>query len=387
MKILQVSPHFIPAFSFGGVLQAVHAMSVELVSQGHEVHVATTNLATRKECLNVPVSDPVLKDGLTIYYEPIVFSGYWGFSPALKKRLREQVSWADVVFVHFHYQYASWAGARECRRQQRPYVLFTHGSLRKSSIEARSLRKKHFYLELLEKENIQQALFLAFQSSEELEESLFSSLGQVVPNGVTLPGAAKRPPKGAARRELQIDDQDLMLLFMGRLAKGKGLELLLPAFHALLQKRPDSRLVLAGAGEGGFENLLQKQVDELGLTQSVIFPGLITGLRKEAMLNDADMFVLPSRSEGLSIAMLEAMGAGLPVVVTDRVGLWRTIESERCGLVSQYAVEELTSCLIEMATSSEREEIGRRGERLVKNHYGWPVVVKDFVQLVNRRLP
>ena len=112
--------------------------------------------------------------------------------------------------------------------------------------------------------------------------------------------------------------------------------MLLPAFKKLLQGSGDSHLVLAGANERGYEAQVRHLAEELGLASRLTLTGLITGQDKLAALQDADVFVLPSRSEGLSIAMLEAMYMGLPVVVTDRVGLWRQVEKNRCGLVVPY---------------------------------------------------
>ena len=104
-----VSPHYVPAYHYGGALHVAHSLGKSLVSQGHEVRVCTTNLRNPTEDLAVPVDAKVLVDGVQVYYEPTVSSRYWGFSPQLARRLWLESKWADVVLIHFHYQFASLA--------------------------------------------------------------------------------------------------------------------------------------------------------------------------------------------------------------------------------------------------------------------------------------
>ena len=87
MRILMVSPHYVPAYHYGGALHVAHSLGKSLVSQGHEVRVCTTNLRNPTEDLAVPVDAPVMVDGVQVCYEPTVLSRYWGFSPRLARRL------------------------------------------------------------------------------------------------------------------------------------------------------------------------------------------------------------------------------------------------------------------------------------------------------------
>ena len=112
MRITQIISHYVPSHRFGGPLHVAHGLGKALAAHGHQVSVCTTNLADEKKDLAVPVDTPIDVDGVTVFYEPTCWSRYWGFSPRLWRRAKQEIARADVALVHFHYQFANWAGAR-----------------------------------------------------------------------------------------------------------------------------------------------------------------------------------------------------------------------------------------------------------------------------------
>ena len=245
-------------------------------------------------------------------------------------------------------------------------------------LRARSRARKLCYLKLLEQKNFAKALFAAYHSAEEMDTSYRFGRCRVVPNGID-PQVFQALPQMNYFRQQHNLEQAIIYLFLGRIDAGKGLDLLLPAFKKLLQVSGDSHLVLAGANERGYEAQVRHLAEELGLASRLTLTGLITGQDKLAALQDADVFVLPSRSEGLSIAMLEAMYMGLPVVVTDRVGLWRQVEKNRCGLVVPYDADSLAGALQRMAAAPDRRAMGQRGRQLVASGYTWDKIARHLV--------
>jgi glycosyltransferase involved in cell wall biosynthesis len=127
-------------------------------------------------------------------------------------------------------------------------------------------------------------------------------------------------------------------------------------------------------------------IQRLNLSNQVTLTGLLTGPDKLSALQDADVYVLPSRSEGLSIAMLEAMYMGLPVIVTNRVGLWREIAEKKCGYVVSRDEGMLTEALLRMANNSERARMGMNGKALVKEKYTWDVIARNLMEEVQAEL-
>lgn len=379
MNVLQICPHYYPATRFGGVVNVAHSISKELVKQGHHVCICTTNLSDRKHDLDVEIDAPVKVDGVTVFYESVAISRYWGFSTGLARRILEQCSHADIIFVHFHYQYASVIGGIISRLKKKPYIVFTHGSLNRFGINRQSRLRKMFYLSLAEKSNFSGAKFVAYHSPEELEHSIVLGRPRIVPNGIDTVDASQWPEKGRFRSERSDLESALIYLYLGRLAKGKGLQLLITAFKELLPSHPEARLVLAGSDEGSYVGTLRQLVQEHGLTNQVLFTGFVDGQRKLSILRDSDIYVLPSSSEGMSIAMLEAMAMGMPVIVSDRVGLCRTIQAEKCGVVVPQNYGRLVGALQDLANCGERPEMGARGRSLVASQFTWAVIVRDLI--------
>jgi glycosyltransferase involved in cell wall biosynthesis len=381
-----VSPHYVPAYHYGGALYVAHSVGKSLVSQGHEVRVCTTNLRNPSEDLAVPVDAPVMVDGVQVYYEPTLLSRYWGFSPRLARRLWLESTWADVVLIHFHYQFASLIAGWVCRVRRKPYVIFSHGTLNKYGVKARSRIKKVLYLNLLERNNFRHALFTAYHSQEEVEISYRFGRYSIVANGIDAHFFTKLPKANNFRGRYPSLKNALVFLYLGRLAPGKGLDLLLPAFKRLSEACGDTHLVLAGGNELDYETKVRGMLRDLGLANRVTLTGLITGQDKLGALQDADVFVMPSRSEGVSIATLEAMYLGLPVIVTDRVGIASEVEKNRCGLVIPYDEDSLAGAFQRMAAVSDRRAMGQRGRQLVASRYTTDTTARHLVAEIEEAL-
>lgn len=379
MKILQVISHYVPAYRFGGPLQVAHGLGKALVRAGHEVTVCCTNMLDPEATLDVPLDVPVMVEGVKVYYEPVAAIGrYWGFSPAMRRRVRKEAGSADVVFTHFHFQYASWMGGRAARAKRKPLVVFTHGSLNQHGLNSRSRLLKMFYLALFEEPNFRAAHRVAYHSEFELEMSIKRGTPTVVPIGMEPPSSIELPSRGSFRKRHSLCSGRFLFAYMGRLAPGKGLELLIPAFR-LVAKEKNSHLLLIGADERGFEARLRVLVNQHGIEDRITFTGLLRGSEKLAALQDADAFVLPSRSEGTSLVTLEAMTMGLPVIVTDRVGLSREVQQSKCGLVIRYDETDLAQALGEMTDRDDRQAMGERGKQCAKDNFNWDKIATNLV--------
>ena len=381
-----VSPHYVPAYHYGGALHVAHSLGKSLAAQGHEVRVCTTNLRNPTEDLAVPVDAPVRVDGVQVYYEPTMFSRYWGFSPRLARRLWLEARWAEVVLIHFHYQFASLIAGWVCRMRRKPYVIFSHGTLNKYGVKARSRIKKLIYLYLLERKNFRRALFTAYHSQEELEVSYCFGRYCLVPNGIDANIFKELPGANYFREQYPGLKNAMVFLFLGRLAPGKGLDLLLPAFKRFSAEFGETHLVLAGGNDLDYETEVWEMLRNLGLSHRVTLTGLITGRDKLGALQDADVFVMPSRSEGVSIATLEAMYMAVPVIVTDRVGISPEVEKHRCGLVVPYDEDSLAAALQQIAAAPDRREMGQRGRQLVASRYTTDTTARHLVAEIAKAL-
>jgi len=377
MKIVQVISHYVPAWSCGGPLQVAHQLGRSFRLMGHDVTVCTTDIQDSQDRLDVPLDRPVNVDGLSVFYNPVPCLRRWGFSPRLGRRAEQECQSADLIITHFHYQYASVVGGRLARRYGKPYVMMAHGSLRRSGLKGRTSWLKNWYLRIIEGANLREANVVVYHSQEEMEDSLQFDNASWVPNGID--------PEEFSAELLQsrstASENPFTVAYLGRISNGKGLDFLIEAFHGLLGHRK-AELLLIGSDERGYEAGLREQIERLGIQEHVKFTGRLAGAEKFAALGSADVYALPSRSEGMSIAMLEAMYLGLPVLVSDRVGLWREVESERCGIICRYDRQSVVDSLLSMAQipPAELAAMGRRGLSLVGRKYTWSRIAEDLLE-------
>jgi glycosyltransferase involved in cell wall biosynthesis len=301
----------------------------------------------------------------------------------MRRRAARLIRDANVVLVHFHYQFANLVGSSLARRFQKPYLIFAHGSFQQAGIGRQGRWKKNLYLKWIEGKNIANANHVVFNAEEEQENSRFGSQGIVLRNGIS-PDELVLPTVGEFRkRYAQIGDKKL-LLFLGRIDfHGKGLDLLLEAFQRVKQESPPIHLVMAGPSERQGMQHTKKRVEALGLGRDVTFTGLIDGADKLAAFADADAFLLPSRSEGLSIALLEALCCGLPVLVTDRVGLHEFVLETGAGVVVPVSVAGIQDGLKKILCDETRASMHDAASARIRDEFSWDRIAKDLLTIIS----
>lgn len=381
MKIVQVIPHYVPAYRFGGPLKVAHSLGKSFVGMGHDVTVCTTSMASDDTDLDVPLGEPVKLDGVTVFYEPVSFFRYWGFSLPLLRRIRKEIGRADLVLIHAHYQFANWIGARTARKLHKPYVIFSHSSLHKKSVNHKRSIFKKLYLRIMEHTNLSKALFIAFNAKEEKDFSFYKELGRIVPNGIDPTEFADIPAPGFFIKKYPELKGKTVFLFLGRLdVKHKGLDLLITSFAKFVGIHQEVHLVLAGPDEDNGLNQIKKLARLHAIEDKILLPGLISGQEKLAALQDADVFVLPSRFEGLSIALLEALYFGIPLLVTDQIGLHEEVDRIGAGVVVAAESEEsIYQGLLQLNNKKTRDAMRRRGTEFILQEHNWDVIASNLV--------
>jgi glycosyltransferase involved in cell wall biosynthesis len=193
---------------------------------------------------------------------------------------------------------------------------------------------------------------------------------EIVPHGIDLIDFSSRIEKGTFKKQHQIENGRKIILYLGRIHKMKGLDILTQAFAGLAQDCKNVKLVIAGPDDG-FLPSIKKLVTELKITEKVIFTGPLYGQEKLQAYTDADIYVLPSSYEIFGITVLEAWACGRPVIVTDRCGLADVVKKHG-GLVVPYDLDSLRNAISKMLDNpSIREEFGKQGRNLVEEKYNW----------------
>ncbi|HVT45418.1 MAG TPA: glycosyltransferase [Thermoanaerobaculia bacterium] len=360
MRILHVSPTYLPATRYGGTIHSVHGLCAALARRGHDVHVFTTSVDGADDS-NVPHETPVDIDGVRVSYfrSPLARRIYW--SPSMRRALRAEVPGLDLLHLHSVYLWPTAAAARAARGAAKPYIISPRGMLVRELIQKRSRIAKSTWIRWIESRNLAHAAAIHFTSSLERNEAeaLKLELPQpfIVPNGVDLPAA------GTAPRD------DRSILFLGRINWKKRIDHLITALAGI----PDAVLTVAGHDEDGAVSGLTARARALGVSGRVRFTGEVDRHRRDELLAAASVLVLPSISENFGNVVLEAMASGCPVVVTPGVGLAEIVEETGAGVVTE--VERLADELRRLLDDKPlRRKMGANGRSAVERCFTWDAV-------------
>jgi glycosyltransferase involved in cell wall biosynthesis len=184
----------------------------------------------------------------------------------------------------------------------------------------------------------------------------------------------------------RILPEHFVILFMSRLHPQKGASRLLDAFLQCHHKLPQPLLVLAGPDEYSLEASFAEKVKQANALDRVLFYGMVSGNRKTALLQRANIYSLPSDGEGFSMALLEALAASTPVLISPGCH-FPAVVKEKAGLIVDPNPEPLAEALVRMA--SDREELhlmGEQARRLVERGYQWDQIVDSLLDLYKRAL-
>jgi len=328
--------------SGGGPIEGVKQLGSTLAGQGHRVEVASLDPPGAAYAKQFPL--PVYALGPTALR--------YAFSPRLIPWLRTNRNRYDAIIVNGIWQFHSFAAWRVLRNSSTPYVLFTHGMLDpwfKKEYPLKHL-KKWMYWPWAEYRVLRDAQAVLFTCEEERvfarQSFWLYRCNEVVLNyGTALP---------AGDPQIEMDEffarypelrGKKLALFMGRIHPKKGCDLLIEAFAKVLAEHSDWRLVIAGPDQVGWRKKLHNRAEQLGIAARITWTGMISGAMKWGALRAAEVFVLPSHQENFGIVVAEALAAGTPTLISDKVNIWREIKADGAGFVSKDTLAGLSECL------------------------------------------
>ncbi|MCB0207756.1 MAG: glycosyltransferase [Anaerolineae bacterium] len=383
MKILHVIPSI--ADVRGGTSRAVLDMVRALRQANIDAAIATTN-DNGPDLLDVP-----LRQWIEIEQVPVQF--FARFSPAIPAVrefafsrsfttwLGQHLAEYDLLHVHAIFSYTSTVAMRLARLKGQPYLVSPHGMLADWSLQQGD-RKKQLYLKLAERANLNQAQALHFTADLEQQEAAALNLrppGFVIPLGLAVPAAIPKA-REALRQHLQLPWDEPIILFMARLHPKKGLDYLISALSNLLDRR--FTLVIAGSGAPEYEAEVKRMVVRANLQQRTIMPGFVQGYTKDLLLQGADLLALTSHSENFGIAILEALAAGTPVIVTPGVALAPVIQQNTLGYVTELKQQAIVQTLSHVLNHPhERLAIGQKARQFILENYTWDNIAGKLTTL------
>lgn len=308
-----------------------------------------------------------------------------GFSPELCKALKELVAKADIVHIHGLWQAPVWYAAREAIRQGKPYVMMPHGFLEPERLKISKWKKKLIGL-LVERRNLNRSSGLVATAASEAEGFRAYGLDRpthVMPIGLDFDMIDSGQRNAELLQRLGCDSGKKRILYFSRITPIKGLDLLCEAWDRV--KRADWQLVIVGPDDRGYADEVKTLYSRHIADGSVVFHGPIYGRDKFDLLKSVDAFVLPTRSENWSIAVAEAMAAGLPVVCT-KGAPWRCISEVGAGAWVDVSIEGIAKGLSEVMNASDdlRVAMGRRGRAWTEDHLQWSKIASGMIEFYER---
>ena len=288
---------------------------------------------------------------------------------------------ADVAVCHGIWPYHNWVAAEWARRTGRPCVISPHGmidsvDLRKSRLFKRIMR--HLYVNRLFEGA---ACVRAISESEARSVRLFGAKAPIclVPNGIWLPESSQCGPPPWKD---SVPAQKRVLFYLGRLNPKKNLPSLLTAWARVSPNNPQWHLVIGGWDQSGHERELKEQAARLSIRDSVFFAGPLFLESKRAAFCHADAFVIPSTSEGMPTAVLEAWSYELPVLMTPECNLPEGLASGAAIRIETDAVSIERGIRDLLAMSSDSTELlARRGLALVNEEFCWPRIAAQMMEV------
>lgn len=377
MKILQIVPSI--SLVYGGPSQMVLGLSSALAELGIEVTIATTdsNGDVGQAPLEVPLGVPIAQNGYEILYFRCAPFRRYKFSIDLLQWLANNAQNYDLAHIHALFSPVSSCSAAVARSRQLPYILRPLGTLDPADLQKKR-HLKRLYAAVLERPNLIGAAAVHFTSDQEAKTSeRFNTVTRdlVIPLGVSLP-----PSQSVSIRErLGILNDRPVLLFMSRIDPKKGLDLLIPALEQIDRS---FHFVLAGGNpqDLSYEQNIRDRIQASRLKDKTSIVGFVTGSEKTALLEAADLFVLPSYYENFGIAVAEAMSVGTPVVISDQVHIWQEIERSQSGWICTCEVESLTRTLNEaMRDRAEQLRRGKNAQTHAQQHYSWNAIAQQMI--------
>jgi glycosyltransferase involved in cell wall biosynthesis len=307
--------------------------------------------------------------------------------------LRTHADRFDAIVINGIWQYHGLAVWRAARRLGVPYYVFLHGMLDPWFRRRYPLKhfKKSLYWACIERRILRDAHGVLFTCDEERRLAQRTFYGYRANEIVTGYGISQPTGDPAVQSESFLKAFPALrgrriLLFMGRIHEKKGCDLLIQAFAHFACVDPDLRLVIAGPDDSGQRATLESLCRGLGVAERVLWTGTLSGDQKYGALRCAEVFVLPSHQENFGIAVVEAMACGVPVLISDKVNIWREITEDHAGLVADDTLAGTTRLLqdwLEM-TPAGRNRLATNAAGCFQRRFHNEAAARALVSVIER---
>ena len=383
MRLLNVIPSLDPAR--GGTAEGLRQSVLATGALGHVDEVL---------CLDTPDAPWLREFPAQVHALGPVASTY-GYHPGLVPWLRAHAGEYDAVVVHGVWQYTSLAVWRALRRGPVPYFVYFHGMLDPWFKRAYPLKhlKKWLYWPWADYRVARDAKAVLFTAREEARLAAQSFWLYRVTPAVVGYGLAQEGPSDAD----QVEDfhaafpptrDKRLVLFLARLNEKKGCDLLVEAFAELARVDPRAQLVMAGPDPDGLGDGLRALAQSHGIAGRITWTGMLQGRLKWGALRAADVFALSSHQENFGVAVVEALSVGLPVLISERVNIWREVVDDGAGFAADDSVRGTSGLLMRWHAlgDDERQAMRRRAGACYQRRFRMEAAASRLVATITPHL-
>lgn len=371
--------------SYGGPVEGVINLACAQQGLGHHVEIATLDSV-----------DYYFSDNQGLIIHPLGPSfGKYRFNFHLIPWLRKNVNRFDIVIIHGIWQYHSFAVWLTHKLIKFPYFIFVHGALDpwfKYTYPIKHI-KKWLYWPWAEYNVLRSAKAVLYTSEEEKRLAsqsfcLYKANEVVVTFGISSPSGNPDIQKDIFLREYPSLKGKRLILFMSRIHPKKGCDILIQAFARIAGQDPLLHLVMAGPDEINWVSSLKKAAEDLQIADRITWTGMLKGDLKWGAINSAECLVLPSHSENFGVIIAESLACGIPVIITNKINIWREIQEGEAGLVSSDDVPGIIQSLQRWLAldNAEKKRLGTRAKECFLTNFDINSGAKRFIEIIQNEL-
>jgi glycosyltransferase involved in cell wall biosynthesis len=388
MDILQIAPWFppLPENAGSGVVRVVYNVSKELAKRGHNVTLCAGSSATGTASgqLIRRADDPVIVDGVRVLYFPYVLSyDLFYLTPQMIPYIKKNIEAFDIAHLHDVRCFQSIVAHRYAKKNGVPYVVQLHGSylapfggnklkwLLDNAASTRTLKDASRVIALTTTE-------AAYLKQNGVGDEKIDLVG----NGIDFSEDTQPLIRGRFRQKFGISNEELVVLYVGRITSSKGLDLLVDAFSDLTSHLDAVKLVLVGGDHHGYKSTLKKRMRDLRIEDCCVFTGPVDESDKTDAYVDADVFVTP-RFTGFPLTFLESCACGTPIVTTRGGDSIDWIDGF-VGYVTDDSKKALAAAITTILCDDQIRERFKENCRTLAQRFSWPSVVDEIEKTYRR---
>lgn len=389
MKILHVAHFFYPCLSAGGVVNASYQIASKQ-SKDNDVKVITSDSC--KERLKFPNGRyDVDVDGIKVDYfknlsNKFKLATMLDTPLSVPFKIRKDIENYEIIHIHEHRQTLAIIASYFARKRNIPYIVQAHGSVlpffQKEGLK--NIFDKVFGFKILHNASCVFAL-------TEVEKEQYLKMGvdedkiEIVPLGINLEEYENLPAYGKFRSKFNIDNDEKLILFVGRIHEIKGLDLLMDSFYDLINDAEDERIKLAIVGpDDGYLSKLKDKIKWYSLEDKVIITGPLYKEEKQEALIDCDLFVMPSKYESFTTSGLEAMACSKPLVLTKNNHIHDWVDGN-VGLACDDNKESLKEAIAAVLFDEDLSQtFGENGKELIIEKYNWDIINNQILEIYRK---